>query len=109
MSFDFPANPPLGQIYVKDDIVYEWNGYAWVRGVGLSIIQPSDYVLKAGDTMIGFLSLHADPSANMHAATKQYVDYYKMPTIPAASEDGLALVTSGGVGVWGAPIDGGSY
>lgn len=31
-------------------------------------------VAKAGDTMRGFLTLHAHPSSNMHAATKQYVD-----------------------------------
>jgi len=31
-------------------------------------------VAKAGDTMTGALTLHADPSSNMHAATKQYVD-----------------------------------
>jgi hypothetical protein len=31
-------------------------------------------VLKAGDTMSGFLVLHADPSTAMQAATKQYVD-----------------------------------
>lgn len=31
-------------------------------------------VKKAGDTMSGYLTLHAGPTANMHAATKQYVD-----------------------------------
>jgi len=31
-------------------------------------------VAKAGDTMTGALTLHADPSSNLHAATKQYVD-----------------------------------
>ena len=31
-------------------------------------------VALAGDTMTGFLTLHADPSSNLHAATKQYVD-----------------------------------
>lgn len=31
-------------------------------------------VLKAGDTMGGFLTLHADPTAPLHAASKQYVD-----------------------------------
>lgn len=31
-------------------------------------------VAKAGDTMTGFLTLHANPTANLHAATKQYVD-----------------------------------
>src|SRR5688572_8083688 len=31
-------------------------------------------VAKAGDTMTGFLVLHADPDAALKAATKQYVD-----------------------------------
>jgi microcystin-dependent protein len=31
-------------------------------------------VAKAGDTMTGFLTLNADPTSAMHAATKQYVD-----------------------------------
>lgn len=29
---------------------------------------------KSGDTMAGFLTLHSDPSSDMHAATKQYAD-----------------------------------
>lgn len=32
------------------------------------------YVKKAGDTMTGALTLPADPTANLQAATKQYVD-----------------------------------
>ena len=31
-------------------------------------------VTRAGDTLTGFLTLHADPSSSMHAATKNYVD-----------------------------------
>ncbi len=31
-------------------------------------------VAKAGDTMTGALTLNANPTANLHAATKQYVD-----------------------------------
>lgn len=31
---------------------------------------------KTGDTMTGFLTLHADPTNAMHAATKQYVESY---------------------------------
>lgn len=31
-------------------------------------------VLRAGDTMTGFLSLVGDPTSNLHAAPKQYVD-----------------------------------
>ena len=34
----------------------------------------SYYVELAGDSMTGFLSLHTDPTASLHAATKQYVD-----------------------------------
>lgn len=33
-----------------------------------------DYVLRSGDTMTGFLTLPADPTEDMHAATKHYVD-----------------------------------
>jgi len=36
-------------------------------------------VARAGDTMTGFLTLHADPTAAMHAATKQYVDSITLP------------------------------
>lgn len=31
-------------------------------------------VAKSGDTLTGHLTLHADPTLNLHAATKQYVD-----------------------------------
>lgn len=31
-------------------------------------------VAKAGDSLTGFLTLHADPTSALHAATKQYVD-----------------------------------
>jgi len=41
---------------------------------GLSDNDHPQYVLDAGDTMTGFLTLHADPTNNLHAATKQYVD-----------------------------------
>jgi len=34
----------------------------------------NEKVAKAGDTMTGFLTLHANPDAPMKAATKQYVD-----------------------------------
>jgi hypothetical protein len=34
-------------------------------------------VAKAGDAMTGFLTLHADPTSNLHAATKAYVDAKK--------------------------------
>lgn len=35
-----------------------------------------DLVMISGDTMTGFLTLHANPTDNFHAATKQYVDLF---------------------------------
>ena len=43
-------------------------------------ITDSTKVNKAGDTMSGFLTLSANPTSNLHAATKQYVDTYGCPT-----------------------------
>ncbi len=34
----------------------------------------NDLVMVSGDTMTGFLTLHANPTNNLHAATKEYVD-----------------------------------
>jgi hypothetical protein len=44
-------------------------------------------VLRAGDTMTGLLTLSADPTAVLHAATKQYVD--------ARAREGRNLVLNG--------------
>jgi hypothetical protein len=44
-------------------------------------------VAKAGDTMTGLLVLSADPSANLGAATKQYVDAAESDAISTASAD----------------------
>ncbi len=43
----------------------------FASSIGTSI---GEKVAKSGDTMTGALTLHADPSSDMHAATKQYVD-----------------------------------
>jgi hypothetical protein len=45
-----------------------------------------NWVNESGDVMTGFLTLHADPTANLHAATKQYVD---------------AQISSSGSNYWG--------
>lgn len=44
---------------------------AWPNGGGGG---SSDYVLKSGDVMSGFLTLNADPNDSLQAATKHYVD-----------------------------------
>jgi hypothetical protein len=50
-------------------------------------------VAKAGDTMTGALTLNADPTNNLHAATKQYVD---ASNLPAGGADGQVLAKASG-------------
>lgn len=57
-------------------------------------------VAKAGDTMTGALTLHADPTSNLHAATKQYVDTEISSAITAikyAANNTLLTPSSGAV------------
>jgi len=48
-------------------------------------------VSKTGDVMSGFLTLHTNPTSNLHAATKQYVDSKSVQTIYAQS--GMLMAT----------------
>lgn len=48
-------------------------------------------VLKAGDTMSGFLTLNADPTTPLHAATKQYVDNIALGLDPKQSAKAMAI------------------
>jgi hypothetical protein len=53
------------------------NPAGYITGItGLDVTTALGYtpVNKAGDTMLGFLTLNADPTSSLHAATKQYVD-----------------------------------
>jgi hypothetical protein len=50
-------------------------------------------VLKAGDTMTGALVLNADPSVNLGAATKQYVDAVAGSATSAAASAAAAATT----------------
>jgi len=47
---------------------------ASLNGNATTATQATNNVLKVGDTMTGFLTLHANPTTNLHAATKKYVD-----------------------------------
>lgn len=58
--------------------------------VAYSGIADGKYVDVAGDTMTGFLTLHADPTASGHAATKQYVDAQDAALSGALAADLLA-------------------
>ena len=48
------------------------------------------YVNTTGDTMTGFLTLSGGPSANLHAATKKYVDD-SVPAIPTVNNNKITL------------------
>jgi hypothetical protein len=54
------------------------NGVAFDGSASIQV-RDNNKVLLAGDTMTGFLTLSAAPTANMHAANKQYVDQYGCP------------------------------
>ena len=82
MGMNFPDAPSLGEVFGP----YEWDGEKWVttgsgggEGGGGGIDQATAdfrYVNVTGDVMSGFLSLHADPTDALHAATKAYVDAF---------------------------------
>lgn len=50
------------------------SGSTAVVASDITALVDATYVNVAGDTMTNFLTLHADPTSAMHAATKQYVD-----------------------------------
>ena len=66
-----------------------------VRIASIGVIQASDYVLRAGDTMTGFLTLSAAPTADLHASTKKYVDDEVAVAADAASFTLQQFVASG--------------
>ena len=64
----------------------------------------SSRLALAGGTMTGFITLSANPTANLHAATKQYVDTNAILVADGGNFDsGSALVTSSST------YDGGSF
>jgi phage-related tail fiber protein len=70
---------------VLQDIAFTFDTYGHVTGATAGTVNLDDryyteseadtrFVNTSGDTMTGFLTLHADPTDAMHATTKQYVD-----------------------------------
>jgi hypothetical protein len=64
-------NTDDGKMYIKRD-----TGVVEIVTPYVNVPQSLGYtpVNRAGDTLTGFLNLHADPQLSTHAATKQYVD-----------------------------------
>jgi len=83
-----------------------------VPNENLQVIATRNYVdtntvASSGDTMTGFLTLHSNPTANLHAATKQYVDaavasdadiiWIDLTGDPSASLTGLQSLPRGSI------------
>lgn len=72
-----PTYKALAERYAQqfeDAVAENINNLATKNEVQTAQTKANNAVKKAGDIMTGFLTLHADPTANKHAATKQYVD-----------------------------------
>jgi hypothetical protein len=73
-----PVTPTNGQFWWESDsgglyLSYnDGNTQQWVQ-VNMTV-DTTALVKKSGDTMTGFLTLHANPISGMQAATKNYVD-----------------------------------
>jgi hypothetical protein len=79
---DFPNTPTVNQIFTSGGLSWQWDGVKWVPYSGT--VGP--YLPLAGGTMTGLLTLSGAPTANLHAATKLYVD----------TADALKLPLTGG-------------
>jgi len=107
MAFDFPSGPAIDQVYTLNGVSYVWNGYGWQTGSG-GAAAPADYVLKAGDTMSGPLTLPGDPTAPLHAATKAYVDQLTQ-NLPTGDVGTALVVGTARAAQFGNPIEAGNF
>jgi hypothetical protein len=81
-----------GLLYVRYN---DGNGPSqWV--IAAPIPDITTLVLRTGDTMTGMLTLYADPTVNLHAATKQYVDNKVADTSWVVLVDAPTIIVPGG-------------
>lgn len=90
-----PVEPPDGLLW-WDSIsgqLFVWyndgNSKQWV--IASPVPDPAQFLLKAGDTMIGQLTLANAPAVDLHAVTKKYVDD-KIAAIPAPVPSGTTML-----------------
>jgi hypothetical protein len=83
---DAPTNTELGVVY----------GGTGVDTLG-ELLAAMGALDLAGGTMTGFITLHADPTDDMHAATKQYVDDQIAGTTPSVYDPANVAITGGSI------------
>ena len=112
-----PASPETGSMWWNGSngklYVYYFDGDAsfWVQAAAsLSDVDQSQLLKKAGDTMAGPLILAADPTAEMQAADKRYVDMMAASNIAInggfeVNQELGGTPTSKTLGAWNYPAD----
>lgn len=73
------------------------NSYTDSEIASLSGYAEDAFVNISGDTMTGFLTLNADPTDDLHAVTKQYVDAQVSSATIEVREDDALVVSGAGV------------
>lgn len=114
------ARSPLPHSHPATDITFTAGGDLFAPTVQGALLElDAKKVARAGDTMLGFLTLFADPLDPLHAATKNYVDQRVQGLIwldpiifccligddvsvpPGSPSKGDAyIVDAGGLGAW---------
>jgi hypothetical protein len=105
---------------VIQDVSLTFDTYGHVTGASVGTVNLDDryytetesdsrFVNSTGDTMSGFLALHADPTTALHAATKRYVDEVAeglkaKPAARAATTSNLSAIYDNGTNGVGATL-----
>lgn len=93
MAINFPDNPTNGQIFVgPDGTTWAWDGIKWKGGIG-----GTAYLPLTGGTLTGPLILSSDPSVNLGASTKQYVDTKTGQYLPLSGGTLTGAISAPGV------------
>lgn len=87
-----PSNPSSGDLWYNTSASGQLMVYDTILGWKSTEGNPADFVSIVGDTMTGFLTLNADPTSVLHAATKQYVDS-EILNVPYVEIDGTTPMT----------------
>ena len=61
--------PTISDLGVGEIGINVYDGRMWIKSIKASLQTIVEVITQNGGTLTGFLTLHAAPTANMHAAT----------------------------------------